>query len=87
MFGFVRNNRVCKCGHDRAAHTHYRPGRDCGLCDCNRFRKGRVTAVSSGATVGDQTLGIGPRQARVAYCCGKKCTELDAPLRSRPVSI
>jgi hypothetical protein len=66
MFGFLRNNRVCKCGHERAAHMHYRRGRDCGLCDCNRFRKGRITAVtadddeiaelSSGATVGAEAM-------------------------------
>ena len=32
----------CVCGHARAAHEHYRPGRDCGACgaqDCAEFRR------------------------------------------------
>ncbi|WP_211770117.1 hypothetical protein [Kutzneria sp. CA-103260] len=29
---------TCECGHARAAHEHYRPGSDCALCDCPRFR-------------------------------------------------
>lgn len=31
----------CRCGHDAAAHEHYRPGTDCGACgaqQCGRFR-------------------------------------------------
>lgn len=31
-------NGLCKCGHDRSAHEHYRGGTDCALCECNRFR-------------------------------------------------
>ena len=23
---------TCRCGHDREAHQHYRPGSDCGVC-------------------------------------------------------
>jgi hypothetical protein len=34
-------NRNCKCGHDRPAHEHYRRGADCGLCECNRYRRER----------------------------------------------
>jgi hypothetical protein len=31
--------RICRCGHERAAHEHYRAGSDCALCaDCPRFR-------------------------------------------------
>lgn len=30
---------VCACGHTREAHEHYRPGSDCGLCDCERLRR------------------------------------------------
>jgi hypothetical protein len=33
-----RSARVCACGHDRAAHAHYRPGSDCAVCDCSRWR-------------------------------------------------
>jgi hypothetical protein len=33
-----RPARVCVCGHGRAAHTHYRPGSDCALCNCDRYR-------------------------------------------------
>lgn len=32
---------LCVCGHDRAAHAHYRPGTECALCadgSCTRFR-------------------------------------------------
>ncbi len=30
---------TCVCGHVRDAHEHYRPGTDCALCDCPRFRR------------------------------------------------
>jgi hypothetical protein len=33
--------QVCVCGHDRAAHQHYRAGSDCAICAdpaCGRFR-------------------------------------------------
>jgi hypothetical protein len=23
---------LCRCGHPRTVHEHYRPGSDCGLC-------------------------------------------------------
>jgi hypothetical protein len=30
---------VCRCGHARDAHEHYRRGTECALCvDCPRFR-------------------------------------------------
>ncbi|PZE70906.1 MULTISPECIES: hypothetical protein [unclassified Curtobacterium] len=29
------------CGHAQAAHEHYRPGTDCALCDCPKFRRAR----------------------------------------------
>lgn len=32
---------TCVCGHEQDAHEHYRPGTDCALCDCPRFRRGR----------------------------------------------
>ena len=32
---------VCVCGHVKDAHEHYRPGSDCGLCDCPRYRRRR----------------------------------------------
>jgi hypothetical protein len=39
----------CRCGHDAAAHEHYRPGSDCGACgapQCARYRpSGRLGAV------------------------------------------
>lgn len=30
---------VCRCGHERDAHEHYRPGTDCGACGtaCRAF--------------------------------------------------
>ncbi|QCR43823.1 hypothetical protein C1N91_10060 [Curtobacterium sp. SGAir0471] len=32
---------TCACGHGQEAHEHYRPGSDCALCDCPRFRRRR----------------------------------------------
>lgn len=35
---------VCRCGHPRAMHVHYRAGSDCGHCGfagCAKFRKTR----------------------------------------------
>jgi hypothetical protein len=35
---------LCQCGHDAAAHEHYRRGSDCGACgaqSCARFRSAR----------------------------------------------
>lgn len=32
---------TCRCGHDRAAHEHYRAGSDCPLCDCTRYRNAK----------------------------------------------
>ena len=31
--------KTCRCGHAANAHRHYRPGSDCGLCDCPRWRR------------------------------------------------
>lgn len=35
---------VCRCGHSRDQHTHYRAGTDCGSCgrlDCPAFKPAR----------------------------------------------
>jgi hypothetical protein len=34
----------CRCGHQKTAHEHYRPGSECSLCDCTRFRRARRRA-------------------------------------------
>lgn len=31
----------CVCGHDHAAHQHYRSGSECSLCECPRWRPNR----------------------------------------------
>ncbi|BBG04111.1 MULTISPECIES: hypothetical protein [Pseudonocardia] len=38
---------LCRCGHGRDAHEHYRPGTDCGACgaDCRSFRAGDTRPV------------------------------------------
>ncbi|HEX3780857.1 MAG TPA: hypothetical protein VHX38_14410 [Pseudonocardiaceae bacterium] len=39
--GSSADERLCRCGHPRAAHRHYRKGSDCALCPaggCARFR-------------------------------------------------
>jgi hypothetical protein len=30
--------RICRCGHGKTAHEHYRGGADCALCSCPKFR-------------------------------------------------
>jgi hypothetical protein len=37
----AEDSATCVCGHQQAAHEHYRRGSDCALCDCPRFRKKR----------------------------------------------
>ena len=37
----AEDSATCVCGHPQEAHEHYRPGSDCALCDCPRFRKKR----------------------------------------------
>lgn len=51
----------CACGHEHAAHTHYRRGSECALCDCPRWRPNRRpraarTAPDDGTT--SQITGI-----------------------------
>ena len=45
--------RLCRCGHPRRVHVHYRDGSDCGQCLCPRWRwrsvARRVDAVKSAA--------------------------------------
>ncbi len=36
VVGLVDGAR-CRCGHERAAHRHYRAGRDCSRCPCPRW--------------------------------------------------
>ena len=48
----ARTEPVCKCGHSRGSHLHYRKGTDCGVCqngECTRFRRStpRVAVLSS----------------------------------------
>jgi hypothetical protein len=33
----ARGPLVCQCGHDRDAHSHYRRGSECALCECARW--------------------------------------------------
>lgn len=35
------DTETCVCGHVQDAHEHYRPGSDCALCDCPRYRRKR----------------------------------------------
>jgi hypothetical protein len=34
---WTRRHFLCSCRHSRDAHRHYRPGRDCALCECPRW--------------------------------------------------
>ena len=31
---WLRRTGPCRCGHDTTAHSHYRAGSECALCDC-----------------------------------------------------
>lgn len=33
----VTSSTRCVCIHPRAMHDHFRPGTDCGKCDCGEF--------------------------------------------------
>ena len=46
-------SQVCRCGHERSAHEHYRTGSDCSFCECLRFRRvrGRKVTPPGGTTV------------------------------------
>ncbi|WP_165497165.1 hypothetical protein [Rhodococcus sp. ABRD24] len=35
----------CSCGHEFAAHEHYRRGTPCALCDCPKFRRPRTSLI------------------------------------------
>ena len=37
--------KPCSCGHGRQAHQHYRPGKDCALCSCARYRRGLLSRL------------------------------------------
>lgn len=43
---------LCRCGHEKDAHEHYRPGTDCGVCGvtCRAFhaRTGRAAGRTAG---------------------------------------
>jgi hypothetical protein len=48
---------VCMCGHLKAVHERYRPGLDCGKCDCRHYetareRRGQAVAVWAAVIVG-----------------------------------
>lgn len=36
---------ICRCGHNRYAHRHYRHGSDCGRCNCPQFRFSLIRSV------------------------------------------
>lgn len=40
---------LCRCGHQREAHEHYRAGTDCSLCpgQCLRFEAAQPAASGS----------------------------------------
>jgi hypothetical protein len=35
----MRRSRTCTCGHQPEAHQHYRPGSDCGMCECPQWSR------------------------------------------------
>ena len=38
-------SQVCRCGHPKQAHQHYRAGTDCALCTCTRLKLPVVTRL------------------------------------------
>lgn len=42
-----RRQTACRrCPHPYAAHGYYRPGSDCGLCECGQFKPERPWALA-----------------------------------------
>lgn len=61
--------KICRCGHPRSSHEHYRPGSDCAECGkagCTRYRPHRFWHRTTGpqdrsaAAAGGETLGAQP---------------------------
>jgi hypothetical protein len=44
----TRRHLLCSCRHSRDAHRHYRPGRDCALCECPRWSPWNLVTRLSG---------------------------------------
>ena len=42
----MSNPAHCRCGHVAETHVHYRPGRDCGACDCRRFAEADSRSIA-----------------------------------------
>jgi hypothetical protein len=40
MTALLTRWRTCRCGHPATWHQHYRPGRDCSGCGCERSKRG-----------------------------------------------
>ncbi|MGV9673609.1 MULTISPECIES: hypothetical protein [unclassified Gordonia (in: high G+C Gram-positive bacteria)] len=54
---------VCRCGHPRAMHEHYRAGSDCGHCGfagCAKFRKTRRPIARDEAAARRPALRLAP---------------------------
>jgi hypothetical protein len=63
MFSFMSPNgrartTPCKCGHDDAAHEHYRAGTDCGTCQCGHYRRARQGVVAETTSIVAETTSI-----------------------------
>jgi hypothetical protein len=37
----AKGSVLCACSHDQTAHSHYRRGSECALCDCLRWHRDR----------------------------------------------
>jgi hypothetical protein len=50
----MTTSEPCRCGHDRTAHEHFRPGSDCGACgprSCARYAPARPVRPVLAATL------------------------------------
>jgi hypothetical protein len=57
---------MCRCGHVRDTHSHYRRGSDCAGCDCPRYQRGFVLAISFRAGLPTPVVVIPDEVHRVA---------------------
>lgn len=55
---------LCRCGHVREAHEHYRRGSDCGICGMDGCR--RFTAAVRDTTTPESSRDTLTRTARNA---------------------
>jgi hypothetical protein len=71
-------HRMCRCGHVKVTHSHYRRGTDCASCDCARYRGGFVFAVSFRTALPTPTAVVPDDVYRAADPCVRRTRTAEA---------